>query len=59
MNNETPPALLIFYLMWNSSLLGLRGSREGGVGVARHTGAQSKERSQVLVLYMHGIGREG
>lgn len=61
MNNETRPALLIFYLMWNSSLLGLRGSDGGGgAGVfARHTGAQSKERSQVLFLYMHGIGREG
>lgn len=35
MNNETRPALLIFYLMWNSSLLGLHGS-DGGGGLGLH-----------------------
>lgn len=54
MNNETCLALLIFYLMWNSPLLKLH--RSGG---ARHTGVESKERSQVLFLYMRGIGHEG
>lgn len=56
MNNETSLALLIFYLMWNSPLL-LPEAPRGPV--SRNTVVESKEKSQVLILYTHEIGHKG
>lgn len=48
MNNETSPALLIFYLMWNSPLL-----------FPKKRSQESKENSRVVFSHMHEIECEG
>lgn len=50
MNNETRLALLIFYLMWNSSLLGLGGS-DGGGGLGLHVIQVRSQKKGVKSLF--------
>lgn len=57
MNNETRPALLIFYLMWNSSLLGLRGSGVvGGWGCTSYRCAVKRKESSSCFIYAWNRG---